>query len=238
MTNAEFLARLIEQYMEKRGVIVYRDKKRAMKIMSMLEKLVGDFQAHSDAVGAALWHDIWKFYSWRSAKIRKDDAGKLAFLLLMFGRDLDEITINMRANLFWREIFPTVLDLRLKYNQMISKHEIGGEYYGDPIIKEKMQKNVEALKSIIDLDIFPNMAIRNDFVVRDLIDLYQTKAPYYVKSIMGAIHLFYLVNRYGIRLNEDSLRALSLDADDLYFDKVLTSDSLRFLRGIADKMEA
>jgi hypothetical protein len=218
VNNPKIVADLIRGFY--RDEVNISDDKRMMDNMA---KACNGCREGFDLCGAEVWNSL--------------------FYILCFGMDFDSIQKNMRAFRFWKDVFPVIIEQRAQFGTTIEKYNPDGEYGKDPdvarIMREVSDKNVRVMLSIID-------KIRNDRSCRMMWgdNVYQDwkvllgsdDVPSYKKAVLGFIHLYYLVNRYGIIIEDEDLEELKKDADEWMLEICLGVNSINFLKGLSEKM--
>jgi hypothetical protein len=235
VNNPKLLADLIRKFY--RDEVNISDDERMMKNMG---EACNGCRDGFDLAGAEVWDKLFHSFALRnSSGVDAQRSETMAFYVLCFGMDFDSIQKNMRAFYFWKDVFPVIIEQLALYESGIDKYNPEGEYGKDPsvakIMNEVSEKNVRVMMSILD-SIKNTRSVWMDSVYIQFKALLRSDEPNYKKAIMGFIHLYYLVNRYGIIIEDEDLKELKKDADEWMLELSLGDQSLSFLKGLSEKM--
>ncbi len=213
------------------------------KIVDHLGMCANGCRQGFDVAGALVWDNLLKAFVLRDGEGRDEMRGEaIAFFILSFGVTFHQIQTDMRAYFFWRDVFPVISEQRRRFREMLKKYEEGGEYAKNPdtykIMLEACDKNVNIMLSIFDnWQAFHKQVISND-VYGDLITLlHSTDSTVYEKALLGFIHMYYLINKYGIILGDEYVEELKKDADEWMLESCLGESSLRFIKSLSGRMD-
>jgi len=212
-------------------------------IMDNMENCSAGCRNSFDLAGAAVWDNLIKVFSIRDGDGKDKEFGdNLAFFLIMFGVSFHSIQNNLRDYIFWRQVFQVIVDQRSRFNDIMKKYKEGGEFFKNPdvhtIMMAASEKNVRILKSIFDKPGIFHPRVRNDDVFKDLTNMLEDNTVEdFEKAIIGFVHLYYLINRYGLTIQDDYIDELRKDADEWMLEACLTDKSLEFIKHLSGVMD-